>query len=361
MQPHVFASLFILMEIGIISIIVSLLYRASIEQRRATLQAQGQNESRKVADQIDKFLRNYQKLVHLWAGAPTIAHHFNKPPAERDKDEVKRFRASLVQRVDEESKSLATMAMLNKDGQVAVGSDKEKKLEKENLSRLPDVRKALDTGRAAIGDVQVVQLVQGQPAVAVIPVLEPILDPQKRVLGLVALWLKAGRLNEIAAEGPVKSGVVSVLDAHGIRIALSVPDREKVLYRPTGPVPGAARQRMVSERRFGPDTARDLDGVLAFPQQYERATAANPDNQLFEGRTQANNETYVGGASRLKSVPWTVFFMFPEQDVTSPVVALFRRVALWCAAVVFLHLLMGVILVRGIIRDRRGRARVARQ
>jgi serine/threonine protein kinase len=41
MQPHVFASLFILMEIGIISIIVGALYRSSIEQRRATLEAQG--------------------------------------------------------------------------------------------------------------------------------------------------------------------------------------------------------------------------------------------------------------------------------------------------------------------------------
>src|SRR5262249_11029256 len=155
-----------------------------------------------------------------------------------------------------------------------------------------------------------------------------------------------------------EGSVVSVLDEHGIRIAHSDPS---VLYRPTGPLSDSTQQRMVREQRFGPDTTKDLEGVRAFSGQYERATAAKPDDHLFEGRSGANDESYVGVASRLKTVPWTVFFMFPEDDVAGPVVALFHKVALWCAPLVFLNLLMGVILVRGIIRDRRGRARVARQ
>lgn len=46
-----------------------------------------------------------------------------------------------------------------------------------------------------------------------------------------------------------------------------------------------ARRRVVEERRFGPDTAKYLEEVLAFPEQYERAVAEQPDAGMFEERS----------------------------------------------------------------------------
>ena len=55
-------------------------------------------------------------------------------------------------------------------------------------------------------------------------------------------------------------------------------------------------------------------------------------------------------ASRLETVPWTVFFMFPQGDVSGPVVDVFRKVALWCVPVVLLFLVTGVFLAGRILR-----------
>jgi hypothetical protein len=121
-----------------------------------------------------------------------------------------------------------------------------------------------------------------------------------------------------------------------------------------------ARRRMVEQRRFGPDTAKYLEEVLAFPEQYERAVAEQPDAGMFEGRSQANDEVYVGVGCRLETVPWTVFLMHPKGDINQPVHAVFRKVALWSAPVVLLGLGIGGLLLRGILRDRRGRSGIPR-
>src|SRR4051794_40129534 len=94
-------------------ITLAVVYHAGVGQRREVLQAQGGADAMQVAGRIDEFLRSYQKMVHLWAGAGTIIKHFATPSKERNQDEVTRFRTSLVQRVKEESDALAAMAMLN--------------------------------------------------------------------------------------------------------------------------------------------------------------------------------------------------------------------------------------------------------
>ncbi|HKB37152.1 MAG TPA: ATP-binding protein, partial [Gemmataceae bacterium] len=316
----------------------------------------GQGGAALVAGRIDEHLRYYQKMIHLWASAPAIIKHFGKTPGQWPPDEVekyraeeKRYRDSLVKRVEDDSRDLAAMAMLHPDGRVALASNGN--LEGKNLEHLPGVRESLATRKKVIGEVQFVRPLSLQPDEAVIPVVEPIKDGS-RVVGLVAAWLKARRLEDFAIRGTKlgEGSIVSVLDRHGIRLALSAPEREKFLYRPTGPLDPASKQRMITERRFGPDTAEYLKEVVAFPRQYERAVASEPDAALFEGRTDANGEAYVGVASRLETVPWTVFFMFPEGDVAGPVTATFLKVFLWCGPVVLLFLIAGVYLAGRILR-----------
>src|SRR5262245_32333600 len=264
-----------------LAITLAFVYQEGVVQRREVLEANGDKVAVRIADQIDALLQSYQKMVHLWAGSETIIKHFAKPVGERNRDEVLRYRGSLVQRVKEESDILAAMAMLNADGRVAVGSSPD--LEGRDLSGLPHVREALETGQKAVGQVQVLPLFGNPAPEAVIPVIEPIKDNQGHVLGFVTLSLKAKVVEDIVKQGTAlggKGSVVSVLDRYGIRIAHSEP--EKVLYRPTGPLPETARQRMIEEQRFGPDTAKDLAEVLAFPEQYERAVAEKPAARMFE-------------------------------------------------------------------------------
>jgi PAS domain S-box-containing protein len=339
-------------------ITLALVYRAGVQQRRATLEAQGQGGAALVAGRIDEHLRYYQKMIHLWASAPAIINHFGKAPGQGAPEEVKkyseeekRYRDSLVKRVEDDSRDLAAMAMLHADGRVALASNDNLNKGKD-LKDLPGVREALATGEKVVGEVQFVRPLALQPEMPVIPVVEPIQDGS-RVVGLVAVWLKARRLEDFAIRGTKlgEGSIVSVLDHHGIRLALSVPEREKFLYRPTGPLDAADKQRMITERRFGPDTAEYLKEVVAFPRQHERAIASEPDAALFEGRTDANGEVYVGVASRLETGPrWTVFFMFPEGDVAGPVTATFLKVFLWCGPVVLLFLIAGVYLAGRILR-----------
>src|SRR5581483_4242988 len=204
-------------------------------------------------------------------------------------------------------------------------------------TRLPHVADVLRTGNDAIADVQIISLIPGEPEESVVPILVPIKDNQSRVLGLVGIWLKAGVLEDIARKGaPLggKGSVISVLDQHGIRIANSLG--AAVLYHSTGPVPDVARQQMVKEQRFGTDTAERLKRILAFPEMYERAVAREPDEQLFEGRSMANDEDYVGVARRLDSVQWTVFLMIPKGDIGGPITALSRKVVLWSTPIVLI-------------------------
>ena len=353
--------LVLLLVTATVPLVLALLvgYRAGVVQRREIIEAQGGAVAVQIANQIDEFLRSRHRLTELFAGAPSVIDYFKATTSDKEKEVTEaRLRPSLKQRVKEDE-NMQAMAILDATGRVVMAAG-EPELRRD-LGQVPHIRAALASGNGGVADVQFAPLFVDRPAVPVIPMIGPVKDQKGRVLGLIVLWVKAQALNNIVTKGTALGGagsVVSVLDEHGIRIGHSLPDQ--VLYRPTGPL-GAAGQRMIQEQRFGPDTAEDLEKALAFPKLYERAISPDPDNGLFEGRSQANDEVYVGVGRRLETVPWTIFLMLPRGDLGHPVVALIHRVALLCAPVVLLGLIGGALLVGRILRPIKALSRALRR
>jgi PAS domain S-box-containing protein len=344
LRAKVVAVLFLTATIPL-GITLVIAYQAGLDQRWKVLEAQGKAQVGQIANQIDEKLRERAKLAGYFARAGSIRSYYHATPEEKKITE-ERLRPSLKQRVDEDPNLLA-MALLDARGHVVMASESHLGPE---LIRLPYVRATVEKGKGLIADLRFESLFPGRPAEAVIPVTQPIKDDEGKVDGVVVLWIKAKALDTLVTKGQKLGGegsIVSVLDRYGIRIAHSIPER--VLYHPAGPLGDNAR-RMIQEQRFGPETTKDLDEVFSFPEEYERATGPAPDENLFEGRSGANDEHYVGVARRLDTVPWTVFLIFPRGDIGAPIRKLFSRVALFCVPLVLLGLMVGFLLTGRILR-----------
>ena len=347
-----FLLLILLIVLCNLGAVLALVYQAGVGQRREVVEAQTTAGVLQIAAQVDEYLRSYHRLADLYARASSLRDYLLEPAAERKKT-GDRLRGGLRQRVEESGDKLLAMTVLDEHGKVMLAN--RPKLEGEDLKRLSCVCQALESGNGGVADVRFVSLVRGRPAVDVIPVIEPIKNGT-RVLGLVIVWIRAQALNDIVKINETlggEGGVISILDEHGVRIAHSRP--EGVLYRPSGPLTAEARRKVGERFRGGPE--QRLTETLAFPEQYRRAVAKEPEEGMFEGRSQANGEAYVGVGRRLQTTPWTVFLLQPTGNVNRPVVDLLRRVALWCVPVMLLFLGLGIPVLRGLLQ---GRSRVRR-
>jgi DNA-binding NarL/FixJ family response regulator len=62
-----------------------------------------------------------------------------------------------------------------------------------------------------------------------------------------------------------------------------------------------------------------LQDVRAFPEQFDRARSESPDTGFFRGFAPVNQKWNYGVARRFATVPWTVFYMIPEDALTARV------------------------------------------
>ena len=326
---------------------LALVYQAGVVQRWEVVEAQTKAGVVQAAAQVDEYLRSYRRLADLFARASSLRDYHAEPAAERKKT-GDRLRVGLRQRVKESDGKLLAMTILDEQGKVMLAAPPE--LEGENLTRLSCVHRALETGRGGVADVQFVSLVRGRSATDVIPVIEPIKKGTRVLgLGLVIVWIRAQALNDIVKKNETlggEGGVVSILDEHGVRIAHSGP--EGVLYHPTAPLSPEVRRKVGERFRDGPEER--LAETLAFPEQYRRAVAKEPEEGMFEGHSQANGAAYVGVGRRLETVPWTVFLLQPRGDINRPILELLYRVAKWCIPAVLLFLAVGMVLAGRILR-----------
>src|SRR5262249_11215352 len=159
-----------------------------------------------------------------------------------------------------------------------------------------------------------------------------------RLVGVAVLWARAEAFWDIIRrEGHERAGpnsYVSFLDEHGVRIGHS--STKMLQYSPAGPLDEAEVREMVREKRFGDDTEARLRDVKPFPEQFERARAAEPDRGLFQRYARANDQVNFGVATRLETAPWTLFVMVPRRDLTAPLDKLFLQVLFLCVPVILL-------------------------
>src|SRR2546423_10330907 len=120
-----------------------------------------------------------------------------------------------------------------------------------------------------------------------------------------------------AGDGTAGPGSYSVVfDQHGIRVAHSFKAAE--IFHPAAPLDPSLVEMFVSDRRFGERTRELLQSPIAVEAEFSRlrnGTSGEP----FRVTTPANNLVNLGVGQRLKTVPWTLFFLVPERTLEAPV------------------------------------------
>ena len=172
----------------------------------------------------------------------------------------------------------------------------------------------------------------------------------KQVAGVAVLWLRAAALWEVmkASNGLAGPGSFAVLfDHHGIRIAHSY--NQDIVFHPGAKLDRATIDALSASRRFGERTRELLEDVREFPEQYQRAVAETVDGGTFRGFAPVNGQWNYGTARRLQTVPWTVFYMLPEDSSLAQIAQTTRTKALFAGIIALLALLVGALVAANIL------------
>jgi PAS domain S-box-containing protein len=178
----------------------------------------------------------------------------------------------------------------------------------------------------------------------------PILTDSNQVVGLAVLWLRAIALWEVmkASNGLAGPGSFAVLFDHlGIRIAHSYS--QDIVFHPAAKLDKATIDILSASGRFGARTRELLEDVRAFPEQYQRSIAESVDGTSFRGFAPVNGQWNYGIGRRLQTVPWTVFYMLPEQASLAQIAQTTRTKALFAGVIALLALLIGALVAANIL------------
>lgn len=238
------------------------------------------------------------------------------------------------------------VALIDGSGRVSLAT--ETSLVGVDLSGRPNMRLALQ-GQKVISDLYVSSPQSG--AVPTIAYLAPIVSPDRKVLCVAALWVRATALWDVVKTSNALAGPGSfavLFDRQGIRIAHTYSD--DIVFHPGGRLDPALVDKLVAERRFGVRTRALLEDVRAFPDQFDRARAASPDLSVFRGFAPVNQSWNYGVARRFETVSWTVFYMVPEAAFTAQLAQAARERLLLAAAIIVVAGLAGLFVATSILR-----------
>ncbi|CAN5410761.1 hypothetical protein BH11PSE7_BH11PSE7_24310 [soil metagenome] len=249
------------------------------------------------------------------------------------------------------------MALIDNSGRVELAS--ESRLVGADLSQRPTFLAALKGGKAVSPVAFAPWEGELKPT---LNYMVPVHNAAGQTICVVAMAVDASTflagLKFANDQGGPDSYVV-VTDELGIRLAHS--KQPGATYRPAGPLDPAVVEAQVAQSRFGPDTRAILQDVQAFPEEYQRARAAVPEPGVFRGWAPMNKTWNYGVARRLTSVPWTVFFMMPEDRLEADLAALTRKKMLLALVIMTVAAGLGLALAASILRPVRelGRATAA--
>jgi PAS domain S-box-containing protein len=293
---------------------------------------------------LDTFNSGYQRAVSRVAHLPDVMEYVRARPA--DFDRLKPRIRALLSVWPASDANIRGVALLDASGRVTIGT--EDRLIGVNLAYRSFVRDAL-RGVAVTSDVYF-----ADPAVGEVPTiafLAPVLGSDRQVLAVAAFWVHASALWDVmkASNGLAGPGSFAVLFDHmGIRIAHTYSN--KIMFHPGGPLAPATIDALVAEHRFGGQTRQLLDDVRAFPEQFDRALSPAPDRAVFRGFAPVNKKWNYGVARRFATVPWTVFYMFPEESLQAQIAQMTRQKALFAGAIMLLALGAGTLFAAIILR-----------
>jgi signal transduction histidine kinase/ActR/RegA family two-component response regulator len=312
-----------------------------LESAAALLSARGDH----LADQLDAFHRGYQRSVDRFAHLPEVMRF-----CQAGREGVKRLSSEVRTVMDVWPASdahIRGVALLDSSGTVLLAT--EDRLLGVDLSYRSFVREALRAPGVVTADIYFAdRVVNHAPTIAY---LAPVRGPDGKTVGLVAFWVHATALwnvmkasNELAGPG----SFAVLFDREGIRIAHTYSD--DILFHPGGRLDPATLEALVAERRLGENTRTLLEDVRAFPEQFARARAASPDKAIFRGLAPVNQKWNYGVSRRFSTVPWTVFYMIPEESFNARMAHVIRQKTIFAVAIILGALAVGALFATVILR-----------
>jgi signal transduction histidine kinase/ActR/RegA family two-component response regulator/HAMP domain-containing protein len=313
-----------------------------VEAAQALLTARGDQ----LAGQLDTFHRGYQRSVERFARLDAVAEAAREGLEHADPDDPA-LHALLVLLPNSDANVRGT-ALIDRKGRVRLAS--EAAMVGVDLSYRSFIQRALRSNEVVTADIY-----RGDPAEDLAPTiayLAPLRGAAGEPLGLAAFWVKAAALWDVmkAANELAGPGSFAVLfDGQGIRIAHTFSIDQ--IFRPAGPLDPATVDALVAERRFGEATREILEDVRDFPEQFERARAAVPDEGIFRGFAPINEQMNLGVGRRFAAVPWTVFYMLPERSIEGPIGRMIRHKILLAGAIMLFALVVGLVFGSSVLRS----------
>ncbi|MBC7376035.1 MAG: HAMP domain-containing protein [Burkholderiaceae bacterium] len=322
-----------------------------IEDAQSLLTARAEQ----IAHEFDSAHQAHLRLSERVASLPAVLAYCTSTPV-RNAADATRLRGTFgtFQKSDP---AIHGLALIDSHGRVSVAS--ELRPVGSDLSQRPTFRAALK-GDNVISPVEFAPW-EGelQPTVSY---MVPVRDAAGQVVCAMAMVVNADMFSEVLRSANGKGGTNSyavLTDEWGVRLAHS--RQPTGTYRPSGPLDRADLDRQVAQGRFGPRTRAMLEDVQAFPEEYRRARAAVPDPRVFRGWAPMNQTWNYGVARRLTSVPWTVFFMLPEDRLEAELADATRKKILLALVIMTVAAGLGLAFAASILRPVRelGRATAA--
>jgi PAS domain S-box-containing protein len=297
-----------------------------------------------LAGELDVFHRSYQNSVRKFARLPALVDFCRAGP--NDSSRLRLAARAVLQVQPDGETSVRGAGLLDRFGTVIVAT--EDVLVGKNLAFHAYVRKAFH-GEAVISDVHLAEVEVGRaPTIAYVA---PVLGADRQPIGFVVLWVKATALWRIAKASNGLAGPRSfavLFDHDGIRIAHTF--NQAIVFHPAGALEPAVREAFVAEQRFGENTRQLLQNVKPFPEQFARSRDALPDRRVFRGFAPVNHKWNYGVGRRLASVPWTAFYMVPEDALIGEIAAMTWRKTLFASAIILAALVGASVFAAAILR-----------
>jgi PAS domain S-box-containing protein len=266
--------------------------------------------------------------------------------SDHDREALRSQILGMLETFPASDKDIRGAGVIDRTGIMRVAT--ESVLDGKDFSTRSTVRSAL-AGSPVISSVYLSTPGTGErPTVAY---LAPVRDAKGSVVCAIGIWVHADAFWRPLKASDALAGTGSyavLLDSSGIRIAYT--NSQASVYRPAGPLAPALVEALVAERRYGEHTRQLLENVIPFPEQFERAKAVVVDPEAFRGYSPSNQKWNFGVGRRLASVPWTVFYMAPEDLLDAQLDADAREKALVALGIIAIALFAGAVFAASILR-----------
>ncbi len=294
--------------------------------------------------ELDTVNDSYQHAADRIAHVPNVQQLSAAPsttPSPADAEALHR----LLKVLPDNDSNVMAVAILGPTGVVRAAS--QMLIIGANLGYREFVQQAL-TGVPVTSDIHF-----AEPQIGSLPATAfaaPILSADQHVVGLAVLWVRATALWDVmkASNNLAGPGSFAVLfDQQGIRIAHTYS--ADILFHPGARLDKKVVDALVMQQRFGPRTRALLEDVREFPEQYERAIAKTPSGDVFRGFSPVNRHWNFGIGRRLRTAPWTVFYMIPESSVLSQIAQMTRKKLEFASLITLLALVVGTLVAANIL------------